>query len=458
MPRSSDKRELAVGGRGGRSGEGGRSLVESVTGWVEESLRSEGYQLPLIKRIGFLVTGLLRAESARRGDLVMALDQLAVTSAEPESIARRVVRTLDDPRLDPDRVLVHALSLPLQGLLAGVLAEHEQSAASDPLHAEHFPRLRVIVDETSKVDDVHILVAGLGYQGAAIPLAIRTWKQNAALEPDQYRTELTSLLTSVEALLPPALRSHILLLADRAYGRSDFVDLLNAFGWGWILRIQGQTRIRLSDETTVAARSLVTKPGDFWCQRVNARSLPESIAAFKHSGWKRCHFVAAWAPQSNEPWLLVTNLTPTPERFLDYASRWSIERLFLVWKSHGWDIESLQMSSPQRLARYLSALALATIWTLVCGVTHVTTRIQARLSRCPQPTNHCVQPRLPGFDLPTTDHRSLFAKHSLISWGRHILHHAYCQLFTPPMHWLLPDWQAPTWSTHSQLLLAHHPL
>lgn len=445
MPRSSDRGDVE------------RSLVGSVTGWVEESLRSEGYQLPLIKRIGFVVTGLLRAESAKRGDLVMALDQLAVTSAEPESIARRVVRTLDDPRLDPDRVLVHALSLPLQRLLAGVLAEHEQSAAQDPLHAEHFPRLRIIVDETSKEDDVHILVAGLGYQGAAIPLAIRTWKQNAALAPDQYRTELAGLLTSVEALLPPALRSHILLLADRAYGRSDFVDLLNAFGWGWILRIQGQTRIKLSDETTVTARSLVTKPGDFWCRRLNAQSLPASVAAFKHSGWKKCHFVAAWAPKSQDPWLLVTNLTPTPERFLDYASRWQIERLFLVWKSHGWDIESLQMSSPQRLARYLSILALATIWTLVCGVTYVTTRIQARLSRRQQPTNHRLQPRLLGFELPTTDHRSLFAKYSLLSWGRHILHHAYGQLFTPAMHWLLPDWHAPTWSTYSQLLLSPHP-
>lgn len=445
MPRSSELEDVE------------RSLVGSVTGWVAESLRSEGYQLPLIKRIGFVVSGLLRAESARRGDLVMALDQLAVTSAEPESIARRVVRTLDDPRLDPDRVLVHALSLPLHRLLAGVLAEHEQSAAQDPLHAESFPRLRVIVDETSKEGDVHILVAGLGYQGAAIPLAIRTWKQNAALAPDQYRTELAGLLTSVEALLPAALRSHILLLADRAYGRSDFVDLLNAFGWRWILRIQGQTRIKLSDETTVAARSLVTKAGDFWCRRVDAQSLPTSVAAFKHSGWKKCHFVAAWAPESQDPWLLVTNLTPTQERFLDYASRWQIERLFLVWKSHGWQIESLQMSSPQRLGRYLSILALATIWTLVCGVTYVTTRIQARLSRSQQPPNHRLQPRLPGLELPTTDHRPLFAKHSLLSWGRHVLHHTHCQLFTPATRWLLPNWHAPTWSSHSQRLLSSHP-
>ena len=456
MPRSSDTGELAVSARDGSRDVVERSLVESVTGWVGESLRLEGYQLPLVKRIGLLVSGLLRAESARRGDLVMALDQLAVTSALPESIARRVVRTLDDPRLDPDRVLVHALSLPLQRLLAGVLAEHEQSAASDPLHAEHFPRLRVIVDETSKEGDVHILVAGLGYQGVAIPLAIRTWKQNEKLAPDQYRTELTSLLTSVRELMPPALRSHILLLADRAYGRSDFVDLLNAFGWGWILRIQGQTRIKLSDATTVAARKLVSKPGDVWCRRANANSLPASVAAFKHSGWKQCHFVAAWASESPEPWLLVTNLAPSPKRFLDYASRWQIERLFLVWKSHGWDIESLQMSSPLRLGRFLSTLALATIWTLVCVVTRVTSQIQARLSR--QPTNQPAQPRLPGFELPTTDHRSLFAKHSLLSWGRHTLHHTFCQIFTPAMLWLLPDWHAPTWSLHSQRLLARHPL
>jgi hypothetical protein len=205
--------------------------------------------------------------------------------------------------------------------------------------------LRIVVDESTKLSDVHILVAGLAYQGIVIPLAIRVWPQNQALPPEEYRTQLASLLASVEEVLPPALRQHVLLLADRAYGRPDFLDLLEALNWHYVVRIQGQTKILCSDgsdEATLAARTFAPDKGSVWCSGDSPQSWPQPIAAFKGAGWRACRFVAAWAPEASEPWLLVTDLKATSERFLDYASRWAIERTFLSWKSHGWDIEALR--------------------------------------------------------------------------------------------------------------------
>lgn len=435
---------------------GEAALAETVRKWVEGQLRPQGFALPLIKRIGVVVTGLLRAQSARRGDLVMAIDALAITSAESESIARRVARTLDDPRLDSERILPYILKQPLIELLADVLAEHTRSEATDPLHAQRFPRLRVIVDESSKADDVHILVAGLGYQGVVVPLAIRVWKQNSPLPPEEYQTNLTSLLGSVKQLMPAPLREHILLLADRGYGYPGCVDLLNALGWKWLLRIQKQTQIQLADEATVAARELAPKRGDVWVRTAADDSLPAAVAAFRHSGWRECQFVAAWAPESDEPWLLITNLRASKERLCEYASRWYVERLFLIWKTHGWDIEALQMSSPQRLGRYLTTLTLATIWTLVCAVAHTTKEIKDRLARRQNPRRALIQLRLP-FPEPATDHRSWPAKFSLITWGRYVFHHCPAQSSTPPFRWALPDWDAPTWSTHATNLLIPSP-
>jgi len=428
-------------------------LAVAVRSWVEQQLRPQGFALPLIKRISLVVVGLLRAESAKRGDLILAIERLKVSSAQPESVGRRIARTLDDPRLEPERVLPYILPGQMRILLAEVLDEHTRSE-SDPQHAQRFPLLRVVIDESTKLAEVHLLVAGLAYQGIVIPLAIRVWKQNVSLAPEDYRAHLASLLSSVEEILPPVLRSHILLLADRAYGRPDFIDLVDALGWRYVIRLQGQTLIKCSDGATAAARTFAPRKGSVWCSGFNPDSWPTAVAAFKNAGWRACQFVAAWASEADEPWLLVTNLPATKERFLDYASRWAIERTFLAWKSHGWDIESLQMNSPSRLGRYLVAIALATIWTLACGVAHTIKLIEDRLARRQEVRRAVVQLRLP---FAEADRRPWIGKFSLLTWGRHVLHQAACQVSCPTLCWSLPDWHAPVWSIHAQQLLATSP-
>ena len=281
------------------------------------------------------------------------------------------------------------------------------------------------------------------------------WSQNHSLPPEEYRSHLVSLLSSVEDILPGVLRQHVLLLADRAYGRPDFIDLVEALGWHYVIRIQGQTQIKLSDEASLAARDFVKQPGEVWCSGFNPDSYPKALAAFKKSGWRPCQFVAAWASDPPEAdWLLVTNLPATKERFLDYASRWAIERTFLAWKSHGWDIESLQTSSPSRLGRYLVAITLATIWTLACAVAHTIKLIEDRLARRQEVRRAVVQLRLP---FAEADRRPWIGKFSLLTWGRHVLHQAACQVTSPPLCWSLPDWHAPVWSIHAQQLLATSP-
>jgi hypothetical protein len=387
----------------------------------------------------------------------MAISELEITPAKPESIARRIARILDDQRLDPDRILPYIMRPQLRTLLADVLREHSRSSATDPKHQQDFPLLRIVIDESTKRDEVHILVAGLAYQGIVIPLAIEVWKQNTKLATEDYRTYLVRLLASVQEVLPPDLRQHVLLLADRGYGRPNFTDLIDGLGWNWLVRIQGQTQIKLSDEAVVAARSLVKHPGDIWCSGFNLDSCPTAIAAFKKAGWRDCQFVAAWATGSDDPWLLITNLKATSERFLEYASRWCIERTFLTWKSHGWDIESLQTSRPDLLGRYLVAISIATLWSLVTAVAHTAQLIKERQHIRQEPRQAVVQLRLPLFDEPSHDRRPWISKFSLFTWGRRVLRQAAWKFKTPPMRWELPDWNAPVWSIHSQDLLGVGP-
>src|SRR6266508_1732432 len=293
----------------------------SVYAWLRRHLPGRGYAKPVCKRLAVLVSGLLVKRDCTLGALAAAVDGLAVSGATAESIERRLRRALHD-----DRLLV-----------------------------------RVVVDDTSHTDRVHVLVAGLAYRGLVVPLLVRTWAQNEPLPAGQYRTELHGLLADVQALLPPALREHVLLVADRAFGVPWMLDLLAVLGWHWLLRVQGQTRVRLRDGTTRPLRSLVPGPGATWFGRFDPRggdpADPAAVAGvFKAAGWRASQVVAAWAPGADEPWLLLTSLNPTPACLLEYARRWGIERLVLSCKSHGWDPEASRVPDPARLGRLLTAL------------------------------------------------------------------------------------------------------
>ena len=411
-----------------------------------------------------LVSGLLVKRDCTLGALAAAVDGLAVSDASAESIERRLRRVLQDERLDPTQALPALFGALLPTLLADLLARHAASAR----HAgrRHASRLlvRVVVDDTSHTDQVHVLVAGLAYRGLVVPLLVRTWAQNAPLPAGQYRTELHGLLADVQALLPPPLREHVLLIADRAFGVPWMLDLLVVLGWNWLLRVQGQTRLRLRDGSTRALRSLVLGPGGTWFGRFDPRDGdlgdpgdPVAITGvFKTAGWRASQVVAAWAPGADEPWLLLTSLNPTPACLLEYARRWGIERLILSWKSHGWDLEASRVLDPARLGRLLTALVLATLWRLAAGVLDATVRL-ADLRR--RATERAGPPRtVRQLPLPLDTDRPLrpdgarphAAKRSLFTRGTDLWEAIAGKRETPPLLWQFPDWDAPTWATQAR--------
>jgi hypothetical protein len=110
----------------------------------------------------------------------------------------------------------------LPEVLADVLASY-----ADGAYPGRTPALTVIVDETTVTDQVHVLVAGLAYQGIALPLAVRTWVQNTRLPRGEYWSQVHAVLRDVQAVLPAVLRDHVVLVADRGFAVARLVDL----GW-----------------------------------------------------------------------------------------------------------------------------------------------------------------------------------------------------------------------------------
>src|ERR1700674_764449 len=268
-------------------------LATSVLEWLLIPLSDAGFPLPCVKRVVALVSGLLVASSARRGDLATALAGLHLSAAKPESIARRIARLLDDPRCDTQRLLPAIFTTELlTTLLQGEIAAHAANARSGASHHDRFRPLHLVVDLSTKNEQVVVLAVGLAYRGLVVPLAVRTWPHNAPLPEGTYWQNLLSALSEVSAHLPPVLRDHVILVADRAFGVPRMVDAANAFGWAWVLRVQGQVRVRFRDGTTQPIRTLAAHPGAVWFSGFGQATLADeslpsaAVAVFKDARWR----------------------------------------------------------------------------------------------------------------------------------------------------------------------------
>lgn len=423
-------------------------LYETVLAWATACVRARGYPRPLCKRLAVLVTGLLAGSRATVGSLAETLHALALSPAREPSIVRRLGRVLDDPRLDPERLLADVYAAWLPALLAEVLAAH---AGAEP--RDRRPWVRLVLDETTVLERIHVLVLGLAVPGLVLPLGVRCWWQNQPLAEGSYWAELSTLLWGVQRLLPTALRGHVLLVADRAYGVPRLLDLAAQVGWDVAVRAQGQVRVRLRSGSVRPLRELVPRPGTTWTSGTAEAALNAEgeVCVFKQAGWRRCRVAAAWAVGQAEPWLVLTTLPTDAAALRAYAGRWAIERLFLSWKSHGWDLEACGVPNPARLGRLLSGLSLATAWTLSLAWPAAQAEL-ARLADPLRPDGGTRQLPLPWDARPR---RPWAAKFSLLRWGRKVAARTTLRTHTPPWQWPLPPWPALTWTAHCAEALTH---
>ncbi|ABX03742.1 transposase IS4 family protein [Herpetosiphon aurantiacus DSM 785] len=212
----------------------------------------------------------------------------------------------------------------------------------------------VIIDETTHTDHWTLLTAALWYHGRAIPLA---W----VLHPGNTRRttafwmDTATLLDRVQQVLPAT--TDVVVVADRAFGCPAFTDQVAAHGWGWVVRVQGHTRMLLRGHTEVPIRTLVGRG-----QRVVRRG-----QAFKKAGWRTVTVVAEWTAVAQEPLLLVSTLAGIGAIRHAYGRRSAIEALFRDWKTGGWQWEASQSRSQTTQEALVLGMAIATVLVLLVG-------------------------------------------------------------------------------------------
>lgn len=250
------------------------------------------------------------------------------------SLNRRLRRFLDNPAVRP--------------------AVRYRRVARQLLAPAAYRPLTLVVD-ASKVGAGHQLVqVALATQGRTLPIAWM-WVPYAKGVVDTA-TQL-ALFKRVQGLLPKA--PQVILVGDAGFSSVKVLQQLDAWGWGYVLRQKGSSRLqRAGAATDERLDGLVTNPGQqVWLPRVTF------TAQWQHP----TSVLAVWQRGYEHPWLLTTNLPTAYAARQAYARRMWIEEMFGDWKDHGWDLESTHLRHPDRLSRLLLALALLYVWLVRWG-------------------------------------------------------------------------------------------
>ena len=209
-------------------------------------------------------------------------------------------------------------------------------------------RVVLIVDESSKADDLHLFRVSLPYWGGSLPLAWCVWQQNVALPTGYYWQAVDGVLAQVAALVPAGLE--VVVVADRAYAIPPFIDRLRAYGWHWVLRLTTTGSHRWCDRhgrehalRDVLARQL-GQPGQRW----HARG-----CLFKDAGWRRVELVAMWAAGQKEALVVITDLGERWGVLALYQRRFWCEPGFRNDKRKGWQWEASQVKGVAHHERLL---------------------------------------------------------------------------------------------------------
>jgi len=201
---------------------------------------------------------------------------------------------------------------------------------------------------------LEMLALRLLYHERAIPLAWVCYRPGQA--PAPVAQLIATLIDEVAALVPSS--TQVVLMTDRGLSWPSLIDQCRQVGWSFLLRVQGQTRVQTADGRIQSIRDLTPRPGTRW---------QGTGCAFKDAGWRDLNVVAVWRRGTTQPWLLVTDLTPTWRLTTAYRHRMDEEESFRDDKTSGFDWDASRIRDPAHMDRLLLVLQLAVCFILAQG-------------------------------------------------------------------------------------------
>ena len=309
------------------------ALLETRLGELRVTIRRN---LAVISFAVLCTVGAVRSGYGRLS--LSALARCLPTEGEQKTRYKRLSRFLANKHFCPE-VMIPALTKVVVGRKANRLVP-------------------ILVDQTD-IGGTPTIMAGVLHRGRVLPIGF------TCVEYSKMRRSLntleTALLTLIIASLPRGVRA--IFTADRACGRHQLIEALNALGQLYVLRCKAKVVLWQEGRKRF--------PKDFrapWGTPIRYANL-----RYKKHGKEPVDLIVYRERSFKETWYLLVppgseKTLPTEEVVRIYRSRMRIEQGFRDWKTH-LGVRGLKLESNRavRLGRLLLAFALAYICLLLLG-------------------------------------------------------------------------------------------
>jgi len=213
------------------------------------------------------------------------------------------------------------------------------------------PRLALALDATDLAGRLTILAVGLLYGACALPVA---WHVRPTNAPGSWNDAWAALLDALRTAR--GADREVLVLTDRGLESPELFRAIAARGWHPLMRVKAAGPFR------PAGWHRGRPMGRF--AAAEGRRWKGAGVAYPTGSRRACTLRAIREPGHAEPWLVLTDLPPAAADAAWYGRRGWIEAGFKRLKRGGWHIASCRMTAADRAARWLAAVALATLWAL----------------------------------------------------------------------------------------------
>ena len=215
-------------------------------------------------------------------------------------------------------------------------------------------RLALAIDPTDLSGRFLILTASVLYRSCAIPVA---WHVQPAHQAGSWNDRWAELLAELRERLGEGWE--VVVLSDRGLESAALFRTIAGLGWHPLMRVKAAGTFRPDGWRK-------GYPVGRFAGAVGRRWHGAGVA-YPGSERLRCTLLACWTEGHEGPWLVLTDLGPRSADVAWYGWRAWIEQGFKKLKSGGWQLEKNRMDDPERVARWLAAVALATLWALETG-------------------------------------------------------------------------------------------
>lgn len=294
-----------------------------------------GRQLPDVRpsqldTLALVVAGIVQSVSAQLGKIARAMS-LDTTQYSKE---QRLRRFLDNERITQ--------------------IDHYQPLLCRALSGLKGQRVQLLIDRVVLQERQNILVVSIGFRRRSIPLA---WTA-LAHQGKSSLADQQALLEQALAILPPRVR--VTVHGDSEFRACELFSWLRERECHAMLGVYGNTFVRLSPD---GPRQTLQ---DWLPGRQSMAYLEQVYLTEEVHG--PVNVIAWWVREADGSWMVRAVMTDLPATWQTYvwgSHRMWIETVFRDWQSGGFHLERCGISSRDRIARLLLALAIAYVW-LVC--------------------------------------------------------------------------------------------